>query len=84
MDNIKRYVVYGFDLDCQETFMDDCDIDLSEALESGYRTPMEYGEQLGEFDSEDEANKCAEKYLDSHRSFDDVAIYDREEKIWFN
>lgn len=83
-NNTKRYVVYGFDRDCQENYMQDYDIELFEALESGRRDPMDYGEQLGEFDSEDEANECAVKYADSHRSDDDASIYDREEKIWFN
>lgn len=80
----KRYVVYGFDSDCQESYLEDMGIELFDALESGRRDPMDYGDKIAEFDSEDEANDCAVKYADSHRSGDDVSIYDRIEKIWFN
>lgn len=82
--NEKRYVVYGFDYDCQEEYERDMGISLCEAAEAGRRDIMDYGDKLGEFDSEDEANECAMKYVDSHRSGDEASIYDREEKYWFN
>ena len=84
MAHKKRYLVYSFDRDCQESYMQDYDQELFEALEEGRRDPMDYGDFIGEFDTEDEANECAMKYSDSHSSYDEVSIWDSEERYWFN
>lgn len=80
----KRYVVYGWDEDAQKNYADDYDKELTDSLEEGRRDAIDYGYKLGEFDSEDDANECAMKYVDSHRCGDEAFIYDREEKHWFN
>ena len=80
----KRYVVYWWDEDAQKNYADDYDKDLNDALNEGRRDVIDYGEEQGEFDNEDDANACAMKYTDAHRMYDVVSIYDREEKIWFN
>lgn len=80
----KRYVVYGWDEDAQEIYADDYDKELIDSLEEGRCDIIDYGEEQGEFDNEDDANECAVKYEDAHRMYDVVSIYDREEKHWFN
>lgn len=80
----KRYLVYGWDEDAQKNYADDYDRELTDSLEEGRRDVIDYGEEQGEFDNEDDANACAMKYDDAHRMYDVVSIYDREEKHWFN
>ena len=79
----KRYLVYSWDKDEQESYANDYDIELGEALEEGRRDPIDYGTFLGEFDTEDEANGCAVKHTDSNYH-DEVSIYDTAERYWFN
>lgn len=64
---------------CERSY--DISLDL---VEEGRRDVIDYGEEQGEFDNEDDANECAMKYADAHRMYDVVSIYDREEKHWFN
>ena len=79
----KRYLVYSWDKDEQESYVNDYDIEIGEALEEGRRDPIDYGTFLGEFDTEDEANDCAVKHADSNY-YDKVSIYDTVERYWFN
>jgi hypothetical protein len=80
----KRYVVYGWDEDAQKNYADDYNKDLTDALEEGRRDIIDYGEERGEFDNEDDACEGAIKYYDAHHMSYIISIYDREEKHWFN
>lgn len=84
MNTDKRYIVYGWDDSAQTSYLNDYGIDLCDALEQGRRDVMGYGDEQGQFNTEDEANICAMKYADSHRYSDIVSIYDRNEREWFN
>ena len=79
----KRYLVYSWDKDEQESYTNDYGIELDEALEEGRRDPIDYGTFLGEFDTDEEANDCAIKHTDFNY-YDDVSIYDTAERYWFN
>lgn len=81
MRHTKRYLLYSWDRDKQESYINDYDIELNEVLEAGRRDIIDYGTFLGEFDIEDEANECVVKQVDY---YDVVSIYDTVEKYWFN
>ena len=83
--NTKRYIVYCWDEDAQMDYSNDFDREVSEALDEGYYTEVvSYGQEIGQFDTEDEANECASNYADKHSWNDCISIYDKEEKYRFN
>jgi hypothetical protein len=77
----KRYVVYAWDEDAQKSYADDYARVLTDSLEEGRLDVIYYEDELGEFDNEDDAYACADKYYDAHGGLE--AIYDREEKYLF-
>lgn len=56
MKHTKRYLVYFWDRDIQESYVNDYDIELEETLEVGRRDTIDYGTFLGEFNIEELMN----------------------------
>ena len=81
----KKYIVYYWSKSDADAIEKDYEKCLEEFIDiDQFSVITDYGEKVGTFDDENEALKFAANYADKSSHYDMVAIWDSEERKWFN